>query len=308
MIVDGRELVEHRQMARFRHNKAVIIGVLTIAGWILVAITAPVLALSDPIYQHSHGITESGMPMPPSLEFPLGTDSLGRDVLSRLVYGARISLAVGIAAGFESMIIGTALGVLAGYYGAWIDFSLMRITDAMYAIPQALLAIAITAILRPSLGLLVVVIGLVVWAPAARLARGQTLAVQVQQFVEAAHAVGATRMYIIRRHILPHVIPPTLVFVMLQMGQIVLLEAALSYLGAGVQPPTPSWGNMVFEGYQYYRHAPWLVLFPGISLISLAFGFLLLGEGLRDALDPRGRRDYVWQIRTEPQEPGMEDR
>jgi peptide/nickel transport system permease protein len=255
------------------------------------AALAPWVTPYDPYEQFFDGLTLEGAPLPPSGRFWLGTDLLGRDVYTRLVYGARTSLIIGVAANAAAVLIGTVLGTVAGYAGGWVGTAIMRFTDLMMAFPALLLAIALAAILKPSLWIVALVIALVNWVQTARVIYTQTCALVELQFIEAARALGAAWPRILLVHVLPHLLPNILVWGTLGIAVTVLLEATLSFLGIGVQPPTPSWGGIIFESQSYFLTAPWLVFFPGVSILLLALSFNLLGDGLRDALDPtqRGR-------------------
>lgn len=269
------------------------VGVLGLAGVVLVlavSILAPQLAPHDPARQYFDGLTLSGDPLPPSEEYPLGTDLLGRDLLSRVIYGARVSLLVGVVANGVAVIIGALVGVLAGFLRGWTEVVLMRLTDIMTAFPALILAIALAAILRPSLWIVALVIALVNWVWIARAVYAQVLSVGKREFIEASHSTGATRWRTLWRQILPHVTSTLLVFGTLGVSSTVLLEAALSFLGVGVQPPTPSWGGIINESQSYFLNAPWLVLYPGIAILVTSLSFNLFGEALRDALDQSERR------------------
>ena len=221
----------------------------------------------------------------------MGTDLLGRDLYTRLVYGARTSLIIGIAANAVAVLIGTVFGTVAGCVGGRVGTAIMRFTDLMMAFPALLLAIALSAILKPSLWIVALVIALVTWVQTARVMYTQTRGLVEREFIEAARALGAAWPRIVRRHIVPHLVPSMLVWTTLGISVTVLLEATLSFVGVGVQPPTPSWGNIIFESQTYYLTAPWLVFFPGAAILLVALAFNLVGDGLRDALDPtqRGR-------------------
>ena len=256
---------------------------------IVLAVFAPQLAPYNPSEQFFDGLTLTGSPLPPNGRFWLGTDLLGRDLFSRLLYGARVSLAIGLAANAAALLLGTFLGVLAGYFKGWTGLIIMRFTDVMMAFPALLLAIALSAILRPSLWIVALVIALVNWVQVARVVYAQVLSLSENDFVGAALSLGASRSRILFRHLVPHVLPTMLVYGTLGISTTVLLEATLSFLGVGVQPPTPSWGGIINESQSFFFTAPWLVAFPGLAILLTAVAFNLVGDALRDALDPKGR-------------------
>jgi len=276
---------------RFKKDKVAAVGAIVIVSVSLAAIFAPFIVPFNPYEQFFEGLTLEGAPRPPDSEFWLGTDLLGRDLFSRLLYGARTSLVIGIAANATAVFIGTALGATAGYVGGWVGIAIMRFTDLMMAFPALLLAIALAAILKPSLWIVVLVIALVNWVQTSRVIYTLTRALVEQDFIEAARALGAGWPRIFFVHILSHLVPHILVWATLGISVTVLLEATLSFLGIGVQPPTPSWGGIIFESQSYFLSAPWLVFFPGILILTVALAFNVVGDGLRDALDPtqRGR-------------------
>jgi peptide/nickel transport system permease protein len=276
---------------RFRKDKAALFGAAVIAVVVGAAVLAPWITPYDAHEQFFDGLTLEGAPLPPNERFWLGTDLLGRDLFTRLVYGARTSLIIGVVANALAVLIGTALGAVAGYAGGWVGTAIMRFTDLMMAFPALLLAIALSAILKPSLWIVAMVIALVNWVQTARVIYTQTRTLAEREFVEAARALGAAWPRILLVHILPHLVPHILVWGTLGIAVTVLLEATLSFLGIGVQPPTPSWGGIIFESQSYFVSAPWLVFIPGASILLLALSFNLVGDGLRDALDPtqRGR-------------------
>ena len=276
---------------RFRRDKVALFGGMVIAIVVIAAISAPLITPHDPHQQYFDGLTLQGAPLPPGERFWLGTDLLGRDLFSRLVYGARTSLIIGVVANAAAVLIGTFFGCTAGYLGGWTGNAIMRFTDLMMAFPALLLAIALAAILKPSLWIVALVIALVNWVQTARVIYTQTLSLVERDFIEATRALGAGSARILIFHILPHLVPHILVWATLGISVTVLLEATLSFLGIGVQPPTPSWGGIIFESQSYFLTAPWLVFFPGVSILLVALAFNLLGDGLRDALDPtqRGR-------------------
>lgn len=254
-------------------------GLLMGAGLVLLAVFGPALAPFDPTAPIAPQLAE---PSPPGAPFWLGTDDLGRDVLSRLLHGARISLMVGLVATVVTMVIGTALGLAAGYFGGAVDVILMRFTDVMLAFPGLLLAVALVAVLRPSVWTIFVVIGLVSWTGVARVVRGETLSLRERDFVIAARAMGAGHGRILLRHVLPNVVPTLVVIAALSTSGTILLDAGLSFLGIGVPPPTPTWGRMIQEASSYYRVAPWLMAFPGLAVLYAVLAFNLIAYGLAD--------------------------
>jgi peptide/nickel transport system permease protein len=274
---------------RFRRDRLALGALAVILLLVLVALGAPWLAHYDPAAQFFEGLTLEGAPLPPSARFWLGTDLLGRDLLSRLMFGARTSLMIGIAAKTTAVALGALLGVIAGYLQGPVGFVLMRFTDLMLAFPALLLAIALAAILAPSLWIVAMVIAMVNWVQVARIIYTETTGLAARDYIEATRALGAAWPRIVFRHILPHLAPTLLVWGTLGVATTVLLEAALSFLGVGVRPPTPSWGGIIYESQSYFLSAPWLVFFPGVAILMLALSFNLLGDGLRDAFDPTGR-------------------
>jgi peptide/nickel transport system permease protein len=276
---------------RFYRDKTAIAGLTVIALIVAAAVLAPLLAPFDPSFQAVDGLTADGSPVPPSSEFWLGTDLLGRDLLSRMIFGARNSLIIGLAANGAAVLIGTTLGVVAGYLGGYVGAALMRLTDLVMAFPALLLAVALAAILGSSLWIVAAVIAMVNWVQIARVIYTETTALSSRDYIEAARALGAGTPRILVQHLIPHLLPTVLVYGTLGIATTVLLEAMLSFLGVGVQPPEPSWGGIIFESQSYFLNAPWLVFFPGIAIILVALSFNLVGDALRDALDPtqRGR-------------------
>ena len=277
---------------RLRRDKLAMLGAVLIALIVLAAILAPLIAPHDPTKQYRDGLTKDGQPLPSTLmtqgtlRFVIGTDPNGRDLLSRILYGAQVSLIVGVLANALAIAIGTLVGSVAGYFGNPLETLLMRFTDIMMAFPTLLLAMTLVAILKPSMWIIIVVIGLVYWTWIARVIYGQVVSLRQRDFVIASRAVGARRGYTLTRHILPQLIPTIIVWATLGIATNVMLEASLSYLGIGVQPPTPSWGGIIQQGQSFYRSAPWLVVFPGVAIMVTIFAFNLLGDGLRDAMDP----------------------
>lgn len=269
---------------RLRRDTRARIGLIVVALLLLGALLAPILARHDPVQ-----IDLVGQLQPPSAQHWMGTDVQGRDVWARLVYGARVSLAVGLISQSIALALGVTLGLLAGYYGRWIDELVMRLADITLAFPTLLLLIAMVAALQPSLLVVFVTVGIVGWAGMARLVRGQVLVVRQLEYVHAARALGAKDRRIIARHVLPNVIAPVVIAATLGMAGAIMAEAALSFLGLGVQPPTPSWGAMIADGrdLSQLRASPWTSVFPGLAIGATVLGFNLLGDALRDALDPR---------------------
>lgn len=267
---------------RLQHNKPAMTGLFIVAVLFIAAAFAPWLAPFDPQVIDTWNILQ-----PPTWAHPFGTDSLGRDCLSRMIYGARISLLVGIVAVGIATLVGSILGALAGFYGGWIDLLLMRFVDVMLCFPTIFLIMAVIAFLEPSIWNIMVVIGLTGWMGVARLVRAEFLSLKIRDFVLAARIIGASDLRIIFSHILPNAAAPVLVSATLGIGSAILVESALSFLGIGVQPPTPSWGNMLTEGKDNLEIAWWLSFFPGMAILITVLGYNLLGEGLRDALDAR---------------------
>ena len=270
---------------------AALFGLVVVALVVMLAVAAPLVAPYSPDEQMFDGLTLEGAPLPPDQKFWLGTDLLGRDLFSRLLYGARNSLTIGVVANGAAVLIGTVLGTLAGYLRGWIGAAIMRFTDLMMAFPALLLAIALAAIFSPSLWIVALVIALVNWVQIARVIYTQTTALVEREYIEATRALGAHWPRILCVHVLPHLLPTILVWSTLGIATTVLLEATLSFLGIGVRPPTPSWGGIIYESQSYFLDAPWLVFFPGIAVLLLALSFNLVGDALRDVLDPtqRGR-------------------
>jgi peptide/nickel transport system permease protein len=275
-------------LGRLAREREARLGGAIIGLLVLVAVCAPVIAPHDPLAQLADGLDALGQPRPPSWQFPLGTDELGRDVLSRLLYGARVALLVAFAANALALPVGCAVGIVAGFFGGWVDAVLMRLTDVMLAFPVLLLAMALVSVLRPSLWTVTLVLGLVQWTYIARLVRGQALFVMKRDFMEAARAGGVGPVGQMVRYVLPNVLSPVLGWATLSLAATILAEAALSFLGVGVQPPTPAWGQMIERGQDYFREAPGLTIFPGLAVLLTVLGFNLLGDALKATLDPTG--------------------
>jgi peptide/nickel transport system permease protein len=259
-----------------------VVALALIAIFALCALLAPVIAPYDPLAQALGSRLQ-----PPSPEHWLGTDQLGRDIASRLLHGARISLVIGIVVVASAGVFGTFVGLVAGYAGGLLDETLMRLTEVFLAFPALILAMAIAGALGPSLTNAIIAIAAVTWAVYARLARGQILSLRRREFVEAARAIGASRLRIISRHLLPNAVSPLLVQASFDMGSAIIAAAGLSFIGFGAQPPTPEWGVMISEGRNFISTQPWLSLFPGLAILLAVGSFNLLGDGLRDAFDPR---------------------
>jgi ABC-type dipeptide/oligopeptide/nickel transport system permease subunit len=270
--------------ARLWRDARARIGLLVVAGLIVLAVFAPLLAGHDPIRVELIAQLQA-----PSAEHWMGTDIQGRDVWARLVYGSRVSLAVGLISQSIALALGLTFGLLAGYYGRWVDDVIMRLADITLAFPTLLLLIAMVAALEPSLLVVFVTVGIVGWAGMARLVRGQVLVVRQLEYVQAARALGMRDRRILARHVLPNVVAPVVIAATLGMAGAIMAEAALSFLGLGVQPPTPSWGAMIADGrdLSQLRSSPWTSVFPGLAIGVTVLGFNLLGDALRDALDPR---------------------
>jgi len=267
---------------RFISNPLAVSGVVVLSILLLAAIFAPIISPYDPLEQDILSRLE-----PPSSNHLLGTDDLGRDVASRIIYGTRISLSVGIIAVCIAVILGTTMGLISGYFKGWADIIIMRIVDIMLCFPSIFLILMVIAFLEPNILNVMAVIGLTSWMGLARLVRGETLSIRERDFIYAAKGLGLPASRILFVHILPNVITPVLVAATLGVGAAILTESALSFLGLGVQPPTPSWGNMLTTGKDYIYMAWWLSVFPGIAILITVLSFNLLGEGLRDVLDPR---------------------
>ncbi|HKZ08414.1 MAG TPA: ABC transporter permease [Methylomirabilota bacterium] len=271
-----------------RRDLPALAGVAVIAAAVLVAAFAPALAPADPVRNRLlDRLTPPMWAEGGTARHPLGTDTLGRDVLSRLLYGARVSLVVGLAAVLVAGVVGVAFGLVAGYRGGWPDDLLMRLGDIQLAFPVLLLGVAVTAVLGASLGNMILVLGASGWVTYARIARGETLSLKEREFVAAARALGAPARHVVARHLLPNVLPPLMVVTTFSVARTIIAEASLSFLGLGLPPPTPSWGAMLDEGRNYITTGWWLALFPGLAILVLVLAINLCGDWLRDALDPR---------------------
>lgn len=273
-------------LRRLMSCKLAVLGLLIVLICVGGAVFADWLAPHDPYEQFFDGLTLEGAPLPPNETFWFGTDLLGRDLFSRILYGAQTSLIIGLVANGAALFIGTIVGVTAGYFRGVIGAVLMRFTDLMMAFPALLLAICLAAIFSPSLWIVAMVIAFVNWVQTARVIFTQTSSLAERDYIAAEKTLGAGHGRILFKHILPHLVPTLIVWGTLGISTTVLLEATLSFLGIGVQPPIPSWGNIIFENQTYFQSAPWLVFIPGAAILLLALAFNLVGDALRDILDP----------------------
>lgn len=278
------EFVRKRQRPALLRSPLAIVGLIVIGVFVFLAIAAPVLAPFTPTEQKL-----SQRLKPPTADHLMGTDQLGRDLWSRMLYGARISLTIGLVVVIAAGLFGIMVGLVAGYAGGVVDEILMRITDVFFAFPALILAMAIAGALGPSLENAMVAIAVVSWPVYARLVRGQVLSLRRREFIEAAESVGVPTLRILRKHLLPNALAPILVQASFDMGGAILAAAGLSFIGFGAQPPTPEWGVMISDGRKYISTQPWLSLFPGLGILLTVAAFNLIGDGLRDALDPRLR-------------------
>jgi peptide/nickel transport system permease protein len=278
------ETPARRAIRRLMRRKGAVFGLAVITLFILLALLAPLIAPYDPAAQ-----SWSAVRKPPSMAHWFGTDEVGRDILTRVIYGARASLLAGVISIAIALAIGVPLGTIAGYVGGWVDALLSRITDAMLACPFLILAIALAAFLGPNLRNAMIAIGITTTPIFIRLTRAQVMAVKVEDYVEAARAVGNPPWRIALRHILPNIMPALLVQATLSIAAAIIAEASLSFLGLGQQPPEPSWGSMLNAAQRFLIHAPWMAVWPGLAIFLSVLSFNLLGDGLRDALDPRER-------------------
>jgi len=268
-------------ISRVVRNRRGLLGGIVVAVMLAAGLLAPAVAP----YSYS---TQSLLQRlkPPTAAHWLGTDGFGRDILTRVIWGARVSLEIGFLATGLAIVVGTAVGGAAGYFGGAVDTGIMRVADVFMSVPALFLILVVVALFGASLLNTAVVVGLVTWAPVARIVRGECLTLRARDFVEAARALGASHGRILGRHVLVNAVPAIIVQGTLLLGQTILIESGLSYLGLGVQPPTPSWGNMVVEGRQFLASAWWVSTFPGLAIFATVLGFNLFGDGLRDALDP----------------------
>jgi peptide/nickel transport system permease protein len=285
MVVElGEESPGARAWRRLMRRKGAVVGLIIIVLLVLIALFAPLIAQYDPAQQSWTAIRK-----PPSAQHWFGTDESGRDLFARVIYGARASLLAGVVSISIALSLGVPVGLLAGYGGRWIDALISRITDAMLAIPFLILAIALAAFLGPSLQNAMIAIGLTATPIFVRLTRGQVMAVKVEDYVEAARAVGNPPVRIAFKHILPNIMPALIVQATISIAAAIIAEASLSFLGLGQQPPAPSWGSMLNTAQRFLTNAPWMAVWPGLAIFLAVLSFNILGDGLRDALDPRER-------------------
>nr|WP_229738274.1 ABC transporter permease [Sinisalibacter lacisalsi] len=261
-------------------------GMAVIMVMVFGAVFAPLIMPHDPFEQSFDGLDLMGGPLPPGGDYLLGTDLLGRDLASRLILGTRTSLIIGLVANGIAVILGASVGIAAGFFGGWTAAILMRFTDLMMAFPALLLAIVLAAIFQPSLMIVALVIAMVNWVQMSRVIYTETRSLAEREFIQVQRAIGSSSLRILGKHLLPHLLSSIVVFGTLGISTTVLLEATLSFLGVGVQPPMPSWGNIIFENQTYFSTAPWLVFIPGLLIVLLALAFNLVGDALRDILDP----------------------
>jgi len=292
VYLDGNKVVREesrwrKAMASLRKDKSALFGVLILLGVVVVAILAPVLAPYSPHEQLLSRNLKPPMWSDGQNVFILGTDHLGRDFLSRLIYGTRISLVVGFFAVFLTGSFGLLVGLVSGYFGGKVDFFLMRLVDLVLSFPFILLALATIAIVGPSLTVLILVMSMRIWVIYARVVRGEVLSMREQEFIQAARSIGGSDIRIIFRHILPNVLAPVIILASLYLGRMIIIEAGLSFLGLGVPPPTPTWGGLLSDGKIHLYTSWWLVTFPGLAITITVLGSNLVGDWLRNILDPR---------------------
>jgi len=284
---DAQPRRRNKALARFLANRMAVVGTIFVTLLILVAVFAPWIAPHHPNDDLFRGMRGVG----PSLEHPMGFDHLSRDLLSRVLYGSRIALIVGITSTLISVIIGVIIGAIAGYFGGWVDEVLSLLTDALMAFPLIALLIVLAAVIGPSLTTTVIVIGATAWARYARVVRAEVMSVRERDFVTAARAIGAFDARIIFRHVVPNVLSSVIVLASLSVGSIIILESALSFLGLGVRPPTATWGGILADGRAFILRYPHIAVFPGVMIVLTVLAFNFIGDGLRDALDPHQKID-----------------
>jgi peptide/nickel transport system permease protein len=272
----------NRSWAKFRRNRAALAGLVIVFVIALLAVLAPLLPIADPYATSWTAIRQA-----PSEQYWMGSDDLGRDILSRMIWGAQASLMAGVVSVTIAVCIGVPIGLVAGYFGGWIDMVISRLTDALLAMPFLIMAIALAAFLGPSLTNAMIAIGLSATPVFIRLTRGQVLSVRTEDYIEGARSVGLGHIDIMGRYIFPNILPPIIVQATLTVATAILAEASLSFLGLGQQAPHPSWGSMLNVAKNFLSQAPWMAMWPGIAIFLIVIGFNLLGDGLRDALDPR---------------------
>ncbi|WP_018897735.1 ABC transporter permease [Rhizobium sp. 2MFCol3.1] len=277
-----RRRVLPRSVSKFLSNRGAVLGAVIVGVFALVAILAPYISPHDPFTPNYRAIRKA-----PSAIYWLGTDEAGRDILTRILYGARVSLSAGVVSVIVALVTGIPLGLVAGYFGGWIDMIVSRFTDALLAIPSLVLAITLAAFLGPSLTNAMIAIGIASMPIFIRLTRGQVLSVKTEDYVEGGRAIGLPHRWILWRYILPNALPPIVVQASITIATAIIAEASLSFLGIGQQPPNPSWGSMLNTAKNFMNQAPWMSIFPGAAICLTVLGFNLLGDGLRDALDPR---------------------
>jgi ABC-type dipeptide/oligopeptide/nickel transport system permease subunit len=292
-------------LSRLVRDRAAMVALVVVVLIVMLAIFAPLVSWltgHPPNTQYPNGLSADGLPEPPSSQYLLGTDSLGRDLLVRIAYGARVSLIVGVVATMLTVTIGAIVGLLAGYFGGLVDTILSRLLDVMLAIPFLLFAISLASVvsitplhfgpiaLHQGIAIVIIVIGIFQWSTVARIVRGQVLAIREKEYIEAARSLGASAWRILLVDVVPNVIPTIIVYASLLIPLSIVAEATLSFLGVGIPPPTADWGSMIADSQQYYQEAWWYVLFPSLALLITTIGFNVLGDGIRDAFDPRATR------------------
>lgn len=293
MIQSPKELgLSYLAWRRFKKNKFALFGAAVLLILVILALIAPLVSPYDPYISVKNEQGKIEALQPPSGDHWLGTDKLGRDIFSRMVYGARVSLSVAVVAVLISTSIGIILGLISGYYGGWIDTFVMRVTDVVISFPVLFLVITVSTLLKPSIFNVMIIIGLVSWTTTSRLVRGEVLRIREMEFIEAARALGQNDLFIIFKHIFPNILAPIIVQATLQVAEAILTESSLSFLGVGVQQPIPSWGNMLNEATSItvLQFKPWVWAAPGFAILLTILSFNFLGDGLRDALDPKNQK------------------
>ncbi len=273
---------QSRSWGKFKRNRSAMLGAVIVSFFVLVAVCAPLLTAYDPVQ-----VSFSAIRKVPSAAHWFGTDELGRDIFSRMVFGTRASLMAGMSSVLIALVVGVPFGLLAGYFGGWADGCISRVTEALFSIPFLILAIALAAFLGPSLINAMIAIGVSAAPLFIRLTRGQVLSIKNEDYVQSTRSLGASNTRIVVHHILPNIMPALIVQATILIASAIIAEASLSFLGLGLQPPNPSWGSMLNTAKNFMTQAPWMSVFPGSAIFMVVFGFNLLGDGLRDALDPR---------------------